>query len=69
MLMQRNFDNFYNLLAILTFELKVIYISKTVSCNNSINHFLYKSPNYKSNHEVRNPDNKSDRGGATLEKN
>ena len=51
--LQKNFDNLFNLLMILKFKFKVICITETWRSDNSMNHNLFKLPQYKSIHQVR----------------
>ena len=51
--LQKNFDSLFNLLMTLKFEFKVICITETWCSDNSMNHNLFKLPQYKSIHQVR----------------
>ena len=50
---QKNLDSLFNLLMSLKFEFKVICITETWWSGNSMNHNLFKFPQYKSTHQVR----------------
>ena len=50
---QKNFDSLLNLLMTLKFEFKVICITETWCSDNSMNHNLFKLPQYKNIHQVR----------------
>ena len=50
--LQKNFDSLLNLLMTLKFEFKVICITETWCSDNSMNHNLFKLPQYKSIHQV-----------------
>ena len=50
---QKNFDSLFNLLMTLKFEFKVICITETWCSDISMNHNLFKLPQYKSVHQVR----------------
>ena len=51
--LQKNFDSLFNLLMTLKFEFKVICITETWCSDNSMNHNLFKIPQYNSIHQVR----------------
>ena len=51
--LQKNCDSFFNLLMTLKREFKVIYITETWCSDNSMNHNLFKLPQYKKIHQVR----------------
>ena len=51
--LQKNFDNLFNLLITLKFEFKVICITEIWCSDNSMNHNLFKLPQYISIHQVR----------------
>ena len=51
--LQKSFDSLFNLLMTLKFEFKVICITETWCSDNSMNHNLFKLPQYKSIHQVR----------------
>ena len=51
--LQKNLDSLFNLLMTLKFEFKVICITETWCSDNSMNHNLFKLPQYKSIHQVR----------------
>ena len=51
--LQKNFDSVFNLLMTLKSEFKVICITETWCSDNSMNHKLFKLPQYKSIHQVR----------------
>ena len=50
--LQKNCDSFFNLLMTLKREFKVIYITETWCSDNSMNHNLFKLPQYKSIHQI-----------------
>ena len=51
--LQENFDSLFNLLMMLKFEFKVMCITETWCSDNSMNHNLFKLPQYKSIRQVR----------------
>ena len=51
--LQKNFDRLFNLLMALKFEFIVICIAETWCSDNSMNHNLFKLPQYKGIHQVR----------------
>ena len=51
--LQKKFDSLFNLLMTLKFECKVICITETWCSDNSMNHNLFKLPQYNSIHQVR----------------
>ena len=51
--LQKNFDSLFDLLMTLKFQFKVICITETWCSENSMNHNLFKLPQYKSIHQVR----------------
>ena len=59
--LQKNFDSLFSLLMTLKFEFKVICITETWCSDNSMNHNLFKLPQYKSIHQVR----RTGKGGGT----
>ena len=52
-ILQKNFENLFNLLMTLKFEFKVICITQTWYSDNSMNHNIFEVPQYKSIHQVR----------------
>ena len=52
--LQKNFDSLFNLLMTLKFEFKVICITEAWCSDNSMNHNLFKLPQYKSIHQKTN---------------
>ena len=51
--LQKNFDSLFNMLMTLKFEFKVICITETWRSDNSMNHNLFKLPQYKSIYQIR----------------
>ena len=51
--LQKNFDSLFNLLMMLKFDFKVVCVTETWCSDNSMNHNLFKLPQYKSIHQVR----------------
>ena len=49
-ILQKNFENLFNLLMTLKFEFKVICITQTWYSDNSVNHDIFEVPQYKSIH-------------------
>ena len=49
-ILQKNFQNLFNLLMTLKFEFKVICITQTWYSDNSMNHDIFEVPQYKSIH-------------------
>ena len=60
--LQKNFHSLFNLLMTLKFEFKVICITQTWYSDNSMNHNLFKLPQYKSIHQVR----RTGKGGSIV---
>ena len=50
---QKNFDNLFNPLMTLKFQFKVLCITETWCLDNSMNHYLFKIPQYESIRQVR----------------
>ena len=51
--LQKNFDSLFNLLMTLKSEFKAICITEPWRSDNSMNHNLFKLPQYKNIHQVR----------------
>ena len=51
--LQKNFNGLFNLLMTLKSEFQVIFIIETWCSGNSVNHDIFKTPQCKSNQQVR----------------